>query len=101
MNWAGELRNDLRARALSWASSQSIEHYTSLGQVPTVLFPTAVDGSSHGNFQLNSWRAIQTSDMWVSRLDKVHTQATRALPIEMQARARELDSSNSSDALLM
>jgi hypothetical protein len=101
MNWAGELRNDLRKRALSWASSQSLRHYTSLGQDPTVLFPTAVDRSSHGNFHLNSWRAIQASDIWVSRLDKVHTQATRALPIEMQAGARELDSSNSSDALLM
>jgi hypothetical protein len=101
MNWAGELRNDLRKRALSWASSQSIDCYESLGEVSTVLFPTPVDKSSHGNFHLNSWRAIQESDIWVNRLDKVHTQATRALPIEMQAGARELDSSNSSDALLM
>ena len=100
-NSSSKLRNELQEQALRWAKANSIPHYTSLGQPPTVLFPIAADGSTHGNFHPDSWQAIRAADVWVSRLAKVHTQARHALPVEMQAGARELDSSNSSDALLM
>lgn len=99
--WASKLRDELRERALYWATTQNIPHYSSLGELPTVLFPMAADGNSHGNFHPDSWQAIRATAQWAGRLDKVHTQARRALPVEMQAEARELDSSNSSDALLM
>jgi hypothetical protein len=99
-NRAGKLRNELREQALQWATANSIPNYTSLGQPPTVLFPMAADGNSHGNFHPDSWQAIRAADVWASRLDKPHPQAGNALPVE-RAGARELDSSNSSDALLM
>jgi hypothetical protein len=99
-NWTGKLRNELHDQALQWATANSIPHYLSLGQSPTVLFPTATDRSSHGSFHSDSWRAITANDTWASRLKKANAQAD-ALPLEMRATARELDSSNSSDALLM
>jgi hypothetical protein len=99
-NWTAKLRNELHDQALQWAKANSIRHYFSLGQSPTILFPTAADRSSHGSFHSDSWRAITANDTWANRLNKVHTH-TDALPPEMRATARELDSSSSSDALLM
>jgi hypothetical protein len=99
-NWTGKLRNELHDQALVGAKANSIPHYLSLGQSPTVLFPTAADRSSHGTFHSDSWRAITANATWANRLKKVHPQVD-ALPPEMRATARELDSSNSSDALLM
>jgi hypothetical protein len=99
-NWASRLKDGLRERALDWAAAQGIPHYLSLGESPTVLFPISEDGNSHGNFHPNSWRAILASDILARRLEKPHAQAATALPAE-RAGARELDSSNSSDALLM
>jgi hypothetical protein len=99
-NWTGKLRNELHDQALQWATAKSIPYYLSLGQSPTVLFLTADDGSSHGGFHSDSWRAITANDAWASRLKKVAARAN-ALPLEMRATAKELDSSNSSDALLM
>jgi hypothetical protein len=100
MDWAGALRNDLRERALSWARFQSKVQYMSLGEAPTVLFPADEDGISHGNFHLDSYRAIAGNPTWIRRLEKPHPQL-RALPPERAGTAREVDSSNSSDALLM
>jgi hypothetical protein len=99
-NWASKLKDELRERAVHWAAAQDIPHYSSLGDLPTVLFPMGQDRNSHGNFHPNSWRVILASDVLVRRLDKPHAQAAAALPVE-RAAARELDSSNSSDALLM
>ena len=99
-NWAGKLKDELRERAMHWAAAQGVLHYSSLGDLPTVLFPIAQDRNSHGNFHPDSWRAIRASDVLARRLEKPHAQAATALPVE-RAGARELDSSNSSDALLM
>jgi hypothetical protein len=99
-NWTGKLRNELHDQALVGAKTNSIPHYLSPGQSPTVLFPTATDGSSHGNFHSDSWRAITANATWANRLKKVAARPD-ALPPEMRATAGELDSSNSSDALLM
>ena len=99
-NWVSKLKDELRERALYWAAARGISHYSSLGDSPTILFPIAADGNSHGNFHPDSWRAILASELLATRLEKVHPQAATALPAE-GAGARELDSSNSSDALLM
>lgn len=58
------------------------------------------DGSRHGNFFGPAWRAIKDDHAWCERLQKVHPQRD-ALPEERRTSAAELDSSNSSDALLM
>lgn len=59
---------------------------------------------SHGNFLDRAYAAIAARPEWMRRFDKVHTQGTRSLPrsvLEPGRRWRELDSSMSSDALLM
>jgi hypothetical protein len=55
----------------------------------------------HGNFFSEAYRAIQRRPEWMRRFEKIHAQG-RALPkAESGRRWRELDSSMSSDALLM
>jgi hypothetical protein len=58
----------------------------------------------HGNFFDRAYAAIAARPLWMRRFDKVHTQGARSLPrsvLEPGRRWRELDSSMSSDALLM
>jgi hypothetical protein len=74
--------------------------YESLGTPATVLFQQSPGGDSHGNFFDEAWAAIRANPEWARRLEKPHPRSA-ALPPEYQATARELDSSNSSDALLM
>jgi hypothetical protein len=54
----------------------------------------------HGNFIDASYQAICREPTWNARMQKVHSQV-HALPPEKRPSARELDSCNSSDALLM
>jgi len=62
---------------------------------------TGTDGDRHGNFYDPAYRAIAARAEWMRRFDKIHAQG-RALPkAESGRRWRELDSSMSSDALLM
>jgi len=91
-NQASKLRIELRERASHWATANAIRYYSSLGQAPTILFSKSADLSSHGNFQPDSWVAIQASDAWIRRLRKPHSRSD-ALPVEMRATAKELDSS--------
>lgn len=100
MNWSGALRAELASRAREWAQDRGVSFYESLGSAPTVLFERDASGGSHGNFHPDSWRAICANLDWKRRLDKVHSQL-RALPEVRRAAAKELDSCNSSDALLM
>jgi hypothetical protein len=100
MDWAGKLRHEIREGASRWSTSEAVSHYESLGNPSTILFNRATDGNSHGNFQLDSWRAIAGNQSWSRRLEKHHSQRD-ALPVQMASDACELDSSNSSDALLM
>ena len=100
MNHATGLRAQLRTRAEARASTPGIVSYKSLGTPPTVLFKPTGGARSHGNFHDESWAAIQQTPEWATRLGKRHSQPT-ALPIAERLTAMELDSSNSSDALLM
>ncbi len=99
-NWQRRLRDDLRDRAQKWAAQSGLPFYMSEGDPPTVLFKTTPDGTAHGNFHPLSWQAIMRRAAWSSRLAKPHSQRD-ALPADKRASAKELDSSNSSDALLM
>jgi hypothetical protein len=70
----------------------------SYGEQPVVCYlPSETE---HGNFLPETYRAIRQHQNWSKRLEKVHTQGRSGLP-KNGYRWRELDSCNSSDALLM
>ena len=94
---AGALRQELRARARIWAHGRA--HVESYGDPPVIVF--APDEDLHGNFFAPAYAAIARQPDWMRRFNKIHAQG-RALPkAESGRRWRELDSSMSSDALLM
>src|SRR5215469_12223923 len=76
-------------------------HIESYGTNPVIVY-VAEDGS-HGNFYHSAYQAITTRPEWMRRFDKIHSQF-RSLPKSNHdpgRKWRELDSSTSSDALLM
>jgi hypothetical protein len=97
-NWPEILRAEIRQRAESILAASPQSGYRSLGGRATVLF--ARTGQGHANFYRASWDAIAAESEWLSRMEKAHTRVS-ALPEANRTLARELDSSNSSDALLM
>jgi hypothetical protein len=77
-------------------------HAESYGNPPVVVY--APHDGRHGNFFDAAYGAIANRPDWMRRFDKVHAQASRSLPKpqpDPARRWRELDSSMSSDALLM
>jgi hypothetical protein len=96
---ASALRSNLRQLALNYAKAKGLPFYQSLGTTdPAILFTPI--GDRHGNFLDASYRAIQHNPANRERLSRRHNQS-HALPVQFQKDARLLDSSNSSDALLM
>lgn len=93
--YAGQLRLELglrnRLHARSWL------HVESYGNPPVIVY--APEGGRHGNFFDAAYAEIAARPEWMRRFDKIHAQG-RALP-KSERRWRELDSSMSSDALLM
>jgi restriction endonuclease-like protein len=94
------LRQELIARNSSYASLNLLPHATSYGELPVVVYQQSDCGRHHGNFISASYRAILQKPQWRKRLQKVHSQGRRLLPAR-DGSWRELDSSLSSDALLM
>jgi hypothetical protein len=101
--YAGELRRELAARNLLWARGRA--HVESYGDPPVIVYEPR-DGR-HGNYFDAAYAAIVARPEWMRRFDKIHAQG-RSLPKaepgsngEPARRWRELDSSMSSDALLM
>jgi hypothetical protein len=101
--YISELRRELGERARNWARGWA--HVESYGEPPVIVF--SPEGGRHGNFFGPSYEAICERPDWVRRFDKIHAQG-RSLPRaesgpngEAPRRWRELDSSMSSDALLM
>src|SRR5580698_5564214 len=95
--YASELRRELGARNRLWARGRA--HVKSYGEPPVIVY--APEEVGHGNFFDASYAAIAMRPDWMRRFDKIHAQG-RALPkAESGRRWRELDSSMSSDALLM
>lgn len=77
-------------------------HVESYGSEPVIVY--SPDSDCHGNFYDPAYRAIIRNPDWLRRFGKVHAQGARSLPkspIDPARRWRELDSSMSSDALLM
>ncbi len=98
--YAAELRRELSFRNLRYAQRYKLPSRESYGQPAVVCYLPSDDGLHHGNFLRESYRAILRNVNWRKRLDKVHAQSRTALPTA-DRRWRELDSCNSSDALLM
>ena len=98
--YVSALREELIARNNSYAVLNLLPHVTSYGELPVVVYQQSECGRYHGNFIAASYRAILRRPEWRKRLQKVHTQGRRSLPAK-DGSWRELDSSLSSDALLM
>src|SRR5258708_11872621 len=98
--YVSALRQELIARNSSYAALKLLPHATSYGELPVVVYQQSVCGRHHGNFISASYRAILKRPHWKRRLQKVHSQGRRSLPAK-EGLWRELDSSLSSDALLM
>lgn len=93
------LRRDLGLRALHLARTQNLLHDESSGSDPVIIFGRDEQGR-HGNFHPASYKNICANPQWQRRLSKPHT-ASRRSRARKDWRWMELDSSNSSDALLM
>src|SRR6202044_1215209 len=97
---AARLRQELALRNRAYARGRA--HVESYGGSPVGVY--APDEGRHGNFYDPAYTAITANPEWMRRFDKIHAQAARALPrpqLDPTRRWRELDSSMSSDALLM
>jgi hypothetical protein len=97
---AAQLRQELTLRSRIYARGRA--HVESYGSTPVIVYEP--ENGGHGNFFDAAYAAIATNPDWIRRFDKVHAQAARSLPkpqLDPARRWRELDSSMSSDALLM
>lgn len=99
-SYAALLRDELSAHNASYAALHQLSHVTSYGEMPVVVYQPSSCGTQHGNFISASYRALQRRPQWKRRFEKVHSQAGRAFP-RTDCVSKELDSSMSSDALLM
>ena len=97
--YAAALRQEICARNLAFAEKYKLAHSLSYGEAPVVCYEP--DGRTHGNFLSKTYRAILANPLWARRLKKAHTSARSALPRNGRGFWSELDSCNSSDALLM
>ena len=99
-SYATALRRELSIRNREYARRFGLACRESHGGTPVVCYMGSEENAEHGNFLPASYRAILKNDRWRKRLAKPHTSAHQALPREGFP-WRELDSCNSSDALLM
>lgn len=97
---ASLLRQELCARNRAFALQNGLAHVESYGGMPVIVYEPTEEGTRHGNFLNESYAAILARPDWQRRLSKVHAQAKQALP-KCERGWKELDSSMSSDALLM
>src|SRR5579862_5612390 len=88
------------ARNHVFAKVNRLQHVISYGESPVIVYQPSECGRSHGNFLRASYGAILRRPEWRRRLEKVHAHGKRCLPAGDTLWC-ELDSSMSSDALLM
>ena len=99
-SYVSELRRELCARNATFAQNNSLSHVLSYGAAPVIVYAPDVDSKRHGNFLDSAYAAIMKRPEWARRMTKIHAQGRRSLP-GADRKWRELDSSMSSDALLM
>jgi hypothetical protein len=98
--FASQLRQELTARNRRYAHGRA--YVESYGASPVIVYEP--EGERHGNFFDPAYAAMLAQPAWMRRFQKIHTQGARSLPrpaLDPGRRWRELDSSMSSDALLM
>lgn len=97
--YAARLRSELAVRNRMWARGRA--HVESYGRDPVIVYSSEDHSGAmrHGNFFDSSYPAILERQDWMRRLKKAHT-GKRTLPRAERSWC-ELDSSTSSDALLM
>jgi hypothetical protein len=98
--YAAALKRELSLRNRDYARRLTLDCREGRGDTPVLCYRASEDNQRHGNFLSQSYQAILNHDSWRKRLAKPHTSAYEALPRE-GLHWRELDSCNSSDALLM
>ena len=98
--YASQLRHELSLRNRAFALQRRLSHVESFGGMPVTVYQPHPTRHRHGNFFDESYAAMLAIPEWRKRLEKVHTQAKSALPKASRG-WKELDSSMSSDALLM
>lgn len=96
--FANLLRRELGERNRIYKEKNALAGVLSYGAAPVVVFEP--DAERHGNFHRASYQAIVNCPAWTKRLTKVHTAYRSSLP-KADRKWCELDSSTSSDALLM
>ncbi len=92
--FAENLRKQLSVRAERYANKHRLHFDKSPGEV--IIFKKDENKNIHGNFLDSSYRNILGKESWRARLEKPHP----SFPGTKQ-QVKELDSCNSSDALLM
>jgi hypothetical protein len=109
--YASEVRRELGLRNRRWARGWA--HVESYGNPPVIVYPPqdptdegqptgqSAEKVRHGNFFDPAYAAIAARPEWMRRFDKIHPKEKTLPKAESGRRWRELDSSMSSDALLM
>jgi hypothetical protein len=98
--YASQLRYELSLRNRAFAGQRRLSHVESYGGMGVTVYQPHARKPRHGNFFDESYAAIVAIPEWRKRLEKVHAQGDESLP-KSSRRWKELDSSMSSDALLM
>ncbi|MGA9565501.1 MAG: hypothetical protein WBS19_08265 [Candidatus Korobacteraceae bacterium] len=98
--YAPRLRHELSLRNRAYALQRRLSHVESFGGMAVTVYQPHPTRHRHGNFFDESYAAMLAIPEWRKRMEKVHTSAKSALPKSSRG-WKELDSSMSSDALLM
>jgi len=98
--YASQLRLELSLRNRAFALQRRLPHVESYGGMAVTVYQPHPTRRRHGNFFDETYAAMLAIPEWRKRMEKVHTQAKTALPKSGRG-WKELDSSMSSDALLM
>ena len=98
--YASQLRHELSLRNRAFALQRQLSHVESFGGMAVTVYQPHPTWRRHGNFFDESYAAMVAIPEWRKRLEKVHTTAKSSLPKSGRG-WKELDSSMSSDALLM
>lgn len=98
--YASQLRLELALRNRAFAEQRRLPHVESRGGMAVTVYEPHPTRRRHGNFFDESYAAMLAVPEWRKRMEKVHAQARTSLP-KSERGWKELDSSMSSDALLM
>lgn len=100
-DWINQLRREINLKAMMYAQKNDLPFYMSKGG--TVLFEEYTDKRGfclHGNFLPETYFTVGKKPVWAKLLRKQY-QYRNSLPLFRQGGARQVDSSSSTEALLI